>query len=136
MGWIYFSSPYFYPLFHGGKSYNNNRNIKLKGKFAMRKIINKKMYDTETAEWVEEFENTPYKSNYHYYVETLYRKKTGEFFLHGCGNAASPYADENADRMRSPGEKIIPLTEAEAKNWVERYGDVDTYIELFGEVEE
>ena len=38
--------------------------------------------------------------------------------------------------MRSPGEKIIPLTEAEAKNWVERYGDVDTYIELFGEVEE
>ena len=40
----------------------------------MRKIINKKMYDTETAEWVEEFENTPYKSNYQYYVETLYRK--------------------------------------------------------------
>lgn len=102
----------------------------------MRKIINKKMYDTETAEWVEEFENTPYKSNYQYYVETLYRKKTGEFFLHGCGNAASPYAEVRADRMRSPGEKIIPLTEAEAKNWMEQYGDVDTYIELFGEVEE
>ena len=29
----------------------------------MRKIINKKMYDTETAECVEEFENTPYKGN-------------------------------------------------------------------------
>ena len=41
----------------------------------MRKIINKKMYDTETAECVEEFENTPYKGNAHYYKELLYRKE-------------------------------------------------------------
>lgn len=38
--------------------------------------------------------------------------------------------------MCSPGEKIIPLTEEEVKNWVEQNGDIDTYIELFGEVEE
>ena len=102
----------------------------------MRKIINKKMYDTDTADFVEEFENTPYKNNYQYYIKTLYRKKTGEFFLHGYGNAASKYAEVRADRMRSPGEIIIPLTEDEAKNWVEQYSDVDTYIELFGEIEE
>lgn len=37
----------------------------------MRKIINKKMYDTETAECVEEFENTLYKGNAHYYKESF-----------------------------------------------------------------
>jgi hypothetical protein len=34
------------------------------------------------------------------------------------------------------GEKIIPLSEDEAKEWVEENMDVDDYIELFGECEE
>ena len=102
----------------------------------MRKIINKKMYDTDTAECVEEFENTPYKSNFHYYKKMLYRKKTGEFFLYGYGNGATSYRTEYIGGTCSSGEKIIPLTEEDAKEWVEAYGCVSTYIELFGEVEE
>lgn len=102
----------------------------------MRKIINKKMYDTDTAEFVEVFENTPYRSNAYYFKEKLYRKKTGEFFLHGYGNALTRYAEVTIGGMCSPGEKIIPLTKEEVKNWVEQKGDIDTYIELFGEVEE
>ena len=102
----------------------------------MRKIINKKMYDTETAECVEEFENTLYKGNAHYYKESLYRKKTGEFFLYGYGNARTKYAAVTIGGMYSPDEKIIPLSEEEAMDWMEQHGDVDTYIELFGEVEE
>ena len=38
--------------------------------------------------------------------------------------------------MYSPDEKVIPLSKEEAMDWMEQYGDVDTYIELFGEVEE
>ena len=102
----------------------------------MKKIINGKMYNTETATEIGSWENTPYKSNYIYFKEYLYRKRTGEFFLYGSGNAASKYCEETADRMRSPGKKIIPLTTKEAMAWVENYSDVDTYIELFGEVEE
>ena len=102
----------------------------------MRKIINKKMYDTDTAEFVEVFENTPYRSNAYYFKEKLYRKKTGEFFLYGYGNAASKYCQSDAVGMREPGKKIVPMSEDEAKTWVERYCDVDTYIELFGAVEE
>lgn len=56
--------------------------------------------------------------------------------MYGSGNAASKYCEETADRMRSPGEKIIPLTIKEAMVWVENYSDADTYIELFGEVDE
>lgn len=56
--------------------------------------------------------------------------------MYGSGNAASKYCEETADRMRSPGERIVPLTIKEAMVWVENYCDADTYIELFGEVEE
>lgn len=102
----------------------------------MRKIINGKMYDTETAEEIDWCENMTNPGNYSYCKEVLYRKKTGEFFLHGKGNAASMYAEVQADRMRSPGEKIVPLAIKEAMVWVENYSDADTYIDLFGEVEE
>jgi len=34
------------------------------------------------------------------------------------------------------GEKIIPITEDEAKEWVEKYLTVDEYIKIFGECEE
>ena len=33
-------------------------------------------------------------------------------------------------------KKIIPLSEDEARDWVEEHMDVDDYIELFGECEE
>ena len=94
------------------------------------------MYDTETAEEIDWCENMTNPGNYSYCKEILYRKKTGEFFLHGKGNAASMYAEVQADRMRSPGEKIVPLAIKEAMVWVENYSDADTYIDLFGEVEE
>ena len=80
----------------------------------MKKIINGKMYNTETAEEFGSCENTPYKSNYIYFKEYLYRKKTGEFFMYGSGNAASKYCEETADRTRCPGERIVPLTIKEA----------------------
>lgn len=102
----------------------------------MKKIINGKMYNTETAEEINCWENTPYKSNYAYFIEYLYRKKTGEFFLYGSGNASSKYCQETADRTRSSGERIVPISNEEAKAWVEQYCDVYTYIDLFGEVEE
>ena len=58
----------------------------------MRKIINGRKYDTETAECVGEMASTYNFNDGYYYWEELYRKRTGEFFLHGAGNGLSPYA--------------------------------------------
>ena len=102
----------------------------------MQKIINGRMYNTNTATEIGWRENTANRGDYSYYREYLYRKKTGEFFLYGYGNAASKYCQSDAVGMREPGKKIVPMSEDEAKTWVERYCDVDTYIELFGAVEE
>ena len=48
----------------------------------MKKIINGKKYDTETATSVGEYSSNYACSDYKYYDETLYKKKTGEFFLY------------------------------------------------------
>lgn len=102
----------------------------------MKKIINGKMYNTETAKEIAYYSNGRSYSDFSYVEETLYRKKTGEFFLYGSGGAMSRYSVSYGQNTWSGNEAIIPLTEAKAKVWMERYADADTYIEVFGEVEE
>ena len=40
------------------------------------------------------------------------------------------------DGMTGGGSKIIPFTEDEAKEWLEKHNLVDEYIKYFGEPEE
>lgn len=102
----------------------------------MKKIIKNKVYDTETAQRLAEYEPNPYQSDFSYFCETLYRKKTGEFFLHGEGNAASKYSRSCGQNERCGGEQIIPMTYAESQKWAEEHLDGDDYIAIFGEPEE
>ena len=57
----------------------------------MKKIINGKVYDTETAQVLGSWSNMSDRS-FERIDETLYRKRTGEFFLHGEGGPMSRYA--------------------------------------------
>jgi hypothetical protein len=102
----------------------------------MKRIMDGKMYDTETAKVVA----TSYavgvaRNDFRYYEEELHLKKTGEYFLYGEGGPMSRYAQSCGDGYES-GSGIIPLTEAEAKKWAEQRLDADEYIAIFGEVEE
>lgn len=102
----------------------------------MKKIIKNHVYDTDTAQCLGEYAPNPYLSDFHYFCETLYRKKTGEFFLHGVGNAASKYSRSCGQNEWCGGERIIPLTYEEAQAWAEEHLDGDDYIAIFGELEE
>lgn len=102
----------------------------------MKKVINGKVYDTDKAKELGEYEPNPYRSDFNWFCETLYQKKTGEFFLHGEGNAASKYSRSVAQNEWCGGEKIIPLTYAEAQAWAEEHLDGDEYIEIFGDPED
>lgn len=102
----------------------------------MKKIINGKVYSTETAKKVASWYSSYARNDFHYYEEELYQKKTGEFFLYGEGNAASPYSKSCGQNERCGGEKIVPLTFAEAQEWAERKLDADEYCEIFGEPNE
>ena len=101
----------------------------------MKKIINGKKYDTETAPVVAAYEYS-YKSEYDWYREELHKKRTDEFFLYGKGGAGSIYAECISNHEYGPGEEIRPLTPEEAQNWAMERIDVDEYEKIFGEVEE
>lgn len=97
----------------------------------MKKVIKGKLYDTSTAKAVGGI-SYGYQSDFHYYSETLYRKKSGEYFLHGEGGAASRYAKSCGLNEWCGGEEIKPLTYAQAAAWAEEHLDADEYAAAFG----
>ena len=102
----------------------------------MKKIINGKLYDTETAKFLANYDNGKGYSNFGWVTECLYRKKTGEFFLHGQGGAASKYAKSVGLNSWEEGERIMPLSYDEARKWAEDSLDADEYMDIFGAPEE
>ena len=104
----------------------------------MRKIINGKLYDTETAQHIGRREFGA-GGDFSHFTETLYRKKTGELFIVGEGGPMTCYGESKGENCWGFGERIIPgsdFGEDELKKWVDENCDVDTYIWLFGPVEE
>lgn len=102
----------------------------------MKKIINQKRYDTDTAKEMGSWENNYLMNDFHWFRETLYQKKTGEFFVHGQGNAASRYAERVGASGWTGSEKLVPMTWDEAREWAEEHLEADEYETIFGEVAE
>lgn len=101
----------------------------------MKKIINGKMYNTDTATIIGSH-TYGYAGDFEYVCETLYRKKNKGFFLLGEGGAMSKYGVEDSPNSYSGSRNIIPLSVDEAKDWLEEYGTADEYEACFGSVEE
>ncbi len=87
----------------------------------MKKIINGKLYDTDTAKNLAEY-NSPFPEGHEgFCVEILYRKTNGEYYLY-----------EHTD-----SEQIKPISVEKAKKWFEkRIDNADKFIEIFGTVDE
>ena len=97
----------------------------------MKKIINGRRYDTTTAKEIGNASYSGSVTDFQWWDETLYLKRTGEFFIYGEGGPASKYSRSTGQNSWSGGEKIIPLSIEEAKEWAEKYLDADEYEELF-----
>jgi hypothetical protein len=102
----------------------------------MKKIINGKLYNTETATALASWHNHYFPHDFNRVDETLYRKRTGEFFIHGEGGAMTRYNQRVSGGGWCGGEGIVPLTMDEAVEWAEVHLDADDYIKIFGEPEE
>ena len=101
----------------------------------MKKVISGVLCDTDTAKMLGEYEHDC-KSSFHWYMERLYRTKSGRYFIHGKGHAASPYARKVAQSEWAPGEAIKLLPPEAARQWAEDHLDAAEYISAFGEPEE
>ena len=87
----------------------------------MKKIINGKKYDTETATLIHE---TYKEFDGNYAQKWYFRKKNGEFFYEH--NSSGIYGCRG----------ITPLSLEEAKDILQEELDGDKYEEIFGPVEE
>lgn len=101
----------------------------------MKKIINGKKYDTDTATLLCEWDNGLPSSDFKAMRRKLFRKKTGEFFLYNWGGAATCYA-QCCGQWSSEGDEIVPCDEYTAREFMEKYGSVEAYESVFGLVEE
>lgn len=99
----------------------------------MKKVINNKLYNTDTAKKLGTWENTRDYRDPGCISESLYQKRTGEYFLYGEGGPMSKYARSTSQNNWSGGEMIMPLTVDIAREWVEEHLDTDKYVEIFGE---
>lgn len=102
----------------------------------MKKIIGGKVYDTETAKEMGSYSNGGTWRDFNHIEETLYKKKTGEFFLFGEGGPNTRYAERVSVNTWSGGSCIMPLQYEEAQKWAEEHLDADKYEEIFGAIEE
>lgn len=102
----------------------------------MKKIIDGKVYDTDTARFIGKWSNGCYGGDYNYVYEELYCKRTGEYFLYGEGGAGTVYSEMVGSNSWSSGEDIELLTYNEAREWAEEHLTADDYLDEFEAIPE
>lgn len=101
----------------------------------MRKIINGKRYNTETA--TEICDCSPsgyYYGDFRYEDTKLYRTKRGNWFLAGNGGALSRWSRPMGQNGSVGGSGIEPLDTDEARSYLEKYGESEDIEKYFGAV--
>ena len=95
----------------------------------MKKIIGRKMYDTETAKEICEWSNkTP--NDMRYSKEILYKTPNGRYFLWGKGGPMTRWGVA-VDGGTIEGSNLIALNENEVMDWLESIDHYDVYAEEF-----
>ena len=102
----------------------------------MKRVIKNKVYNTETAKAIKHRFTADIPNNdFRFESETLFRKKTGEYFLAGEGGVFTKYATHHCN-SGAYGENIIPMTYEEANEWSKQYMTEEEYSAEFGEPSE
>ncbi len=101
----------------------------------MKKVIERKLYDTETATLIAEWENTHDTRDFTYINEALYRTPSGTYFLVGAGGPDTRYAERHGN-LTSGSREWFLFTRVEALEWAERVGATTCILEHFGDLVE
>jgi hypothetical protein len=89
----------------------------------MRRVIDRKIYDTETAEEIADVSAPCNDSGDFAYEEThLYRTKNGRWFIAGNGGPASRWRRFDGNGMWGSGQGLQPLDVHEVVDLLERRG--------------
>jgi len=86
----------------------------------MKRVINKKVYDTETAKLIGE-DSYGFPTDFRYWEEELYITKKGNYFIKGEGGALTSYAVSCGGGSSSGSCIIKPLSKEQALNWCQEH---------------
>jgi len=91
----------------------------------MKKIINGKTYNTDTALLIGSWDNGCNVTDFDYFAETLFKNQKDTYFLHGESGARGPYAVETDNGWYRGGEDIVPMEKSEAWAWAKEVLEAD-----------
>lgn len=96
----------------------------------MKARINGHKYDTDTAGFVARYSVQADELRYSF-TQTLFYKKTGEFFIYSRGGDRDEEDFNNEYWIFRP--EIVPLSFQEAKRWAQLHCSKCKFITLFGD---
>jgi len=98
----------------------------------MKRIINGKRYDEDTATKIASYDNGCSSGDFNSLSETLYHTKAGAFFLAGSGGAMTGYATLlQGGKTCGSGSAISPMSDVEAFEWLELHDESDAIEALW-----
>lgn len=98
----------------------------------MRRIIDGKVYDTETATEVAHYWNGLAGNDFRNVSERLYITKKGNWFTAGHGGPMSKYSVSNGNST-SGGDGLEPISQEAALRWLERNDETEAIEKYFSD---
>jgi hypothetical protein len=103
----------------------------------IRRVIDGKLYNTETAEEVCDMSSNHNRGDFHHHTTKLFRSRKGQYFVAGEGNALSRWSRPIGNNGSGGGDGLYLVTADEARKLAEKHcRDVETIALFFGEPEE
>jgi hypothetical protein len=100
----------------------------------MRRVIDKRVYDTDTAELVHCWDNNLGDSDINQCEETLYRTPNGRWFVWGRGGANTRWNEQIETNHWAAGEGLRALGPDEALLWLEDHNVPAETVERYFKV--
>lgn len=98
----------------------------------MKRLINGKLYNTETATRIADWDNGRNRSDFHVVEKYLYLTKKGNWFIEYFGGVATQFA-ETTGNSSSQGRGIEPITPEEAFEFLQKYNFIELAEKYFPE---
>ncbi len=85
----------------------------------MKRVIDGKIYDTQTATHLCRLPCHYYPGDFHYHETSLYRTRKGSYFLSGKGGPLSMWAQPEGNTGYSGGEGLNAIDRETAREYAE-----------------
>jgi hypothetical protein len=99
----------------------------------MKKVVNGKLYNTETAELVHRWENGYGYSDFKYRSKDLYKTKKGVWFIYHEGGPMTDMAISVGSNSYGGSEDIEPISEKDALKFLESHGGAEEAEKYFAD---